>query len=145
MIFSKACEYGIRATVLIAQHSLNNDRVSLKLIAKEIASPEAFTAKILQSLSKNKIVTSVKGPNGGFEIEKEQMQKLKLYQIVLAIDGEDIMDGCGLGLKACNPKKPCPIHDKYMEIRSNLGKMLSETSIYELALGTKDGNTFLKV
>lgn len=145
MIFSKACEYGIRATVLIAQHSLNGERVGLKVIAKEIASPEAFTAKILQTLSRNKIVSSIKGPRGGFEIPSVNMENLRLYQIVKAIDGEELMEECGLGLKACNPEKPCPIHHQFKDIRTNLVKMLRETTVHDLAIGMKDGATFLKV
>lgn len=145
MIFSKACEYGIRATVLIAQHALNDERVGLKVIAKEIASPEAFTAKILQTLSRHKIVNSVKGPKGGFEMDLTLMKKVKLYQIVSAIDGEELMEECGLGLKACNPQKPCPIHHQFKEIRTKLVKMLRETSVHDLAIGMKDGATFLKV
>lgn len=82
--------------------------MSLKEIAEEIDSPVAFTAKILQLLSKNKIVDSVKGAYGGFEIDREQMDKLKLSQIVDAIDGDKIYAGCGLGLKECNADKPCP-------------------------------------
>ncbi|MDA7803868.1 Rrf2 family transcriptional regulator [Crocinitomix sp.] len=143
-MFSKSCEYGIRATVMIAQHSLNTERVSLKLIAKEIASPEPFTAKILQILSRNRIVASLKGPNGGFEMSESMLEKITLFHVVAAIDGEVMIHDCGLGLKVCNPKKPCPIHDQFMGIRTNLTDMLKETSIRDLALGLKDGSTFLK-
>ena len=72
-MFSKACEYGIKATIYIAMQSMQNSRVSLKDIAKEIDSPVAFTAKILQQLARNKIVESVKGPTGGFQIEKKKI------------------------------------------------------------------------
>lgn len=144
MIFSKACEYGIRATILIAQHSLNTNRVSLKFIAQEIASPEAFTAKILQSLSRNKIIESIKGPSGGFEMDLKRMKTIKLYNIVAAIDGVEVMNACGLGLKKCNAKQPCPIHNQFAEIRNNLNDMLKQTSVYEVALGLKEGVTFVK-
>lgn len=86
MIFSKACEYGIRATIYIDQQSLNHNRVSLKSIANEIDSPEAFTAKILQMLAKNGIVNSNRGARGGSEIKLNKMKTTKLIDIVLAID-----------------------------------------------------------
>ena len=73
MIFSKACEYGIRASIYIAQQSLNDERASLKDISREIGSPEAFTAKILQTLVKNKIIDSIKGSHGGFEVKVKNM------------------------------------------------------------------------
>lgn len=143
-MFSKACEYGIRATIYIALQSLQDKRVSLKDIARKIDSPEAFTAKILQHLAKNNIVDSVKGPLGGFEIEKKKMNTVKLSNIVSAIDGEGIYRGCALGLKVCNEKQPCPVHNQFNIIRNDLKEMLESTSIRDLALGLKDGGTFLK-
>lgn len=143
-MFSKACEYGIKATIHIALRSQQNKRTGLKEIAEEIASPEAFTAKILQLLVKSQIIDSVKGPSGGFEMTPHQLAKVRLSQIVSAIDGDRIYKGCGLGLKECNEKKPCPVHDKFKIIRDELRMMLETTSVRELAFGLTGGTTFLK-
>lgn len=89
-MFSKACEYGIRATVYVAQQSRQGRRVSLKHIAREIDSPLAFTAKILQQLTRHEIMRSVMGVNGGFEMHEVQRSQIRLSQIVGAIDGPDI-------------------------------------------------------
>jgi Rrf2 family protein len=142
-MFSKACEYGIRATLYIANQSLQNRRVSLMEIAKAVGTPEAFTAKILQQLVKTKIVESLTGPSGGFIIDKKKISKIMLSQIVTAIDGRSIYNGCGLGLKKCNAKKPCPVHDKFAEIRNNLKLMLETTSVEELTRGVESGVTYL--
>jgi len=142
-MFSKACEYGIRATLHIAVQSQQHRRVSLKEIAKAIDSPEAYTAKILQQLVKNKIIESLKGPTGGFELDKKEMKKIMLSKIVSAIDGDAIYKGCGLGLKECNAKCPCPVHNKFKVIRDELRAMLENTSIYELTQGLKEGTTYL--
>jgi len=143
-MFSKACEYGIRATIYIAMQSLEGNRVNLKEIAAAIDSPVAFTAKILQQLVKNDIVESVKGAKGGFEIERSKIDSIKLIQIVSAIDGDKIFKGCALGLSECNETLPCPVHFKFKEIRDDLEQMTKETSIYELATGLEVGLTFLK-
>lgn len=143
-MFSRACEYGIRAAIYIAEQSRAERRVNLKDIANEIGSPEAFTAKILQLLAKSEIINSVKGPMGGFEIDIKQMNKINLSHVVTAIDGNLIYTGCGLGLKECSPKQPCPVHDKFKKIRNDLKKMLESTSLFELSMGLKDGLTFLK-
>lgn len=143
-MFSKACEYGIRSATYIALQSLEGRRVSLKEIAGEIDSPVAFTAKILQLLSKNNIIESVKGAYGGFEISKARIDKLMLSEIVNAIDGDKIYVGCGLGLKECNSDKPCPVHDKFIDIRNDLRQMLENTSLYEMTAGLEIGLTYLK-
>lgn len=143
-MFSKACEYGIKASTYIALRSLEGKRVSLKEIAEEIDSPIAFTAKILYKLAKNKILESVKGPNGGFQIQKERIDSIKLADIVAAIDGDTIYNGCALGLYECNALQPCPLHEKFVGIRDNLKSMLQNTSLYEVATGLEVGLTFLK-
>jgi Rrf2 family protein len=101
-MFSKACEYAIRATIYIGEQSLHQHRVGLKEISAAVDSPEAFTAKILQQLVRSGIVESVKGPNGGFEMTERSMEKVRLSHVVAAIDGESVYKGCGLGVRYTN-------------------------------------------
>lgn len=143
-MFSKSCEYGIRASTYIALKSLEGKRASLKDIARETDSPVAFTAKILQQLSKNKIIDSVQGAMGGFEIVKSKINHIKLSEIVYAIDGDNVYMGCGLGLEKCNANKPCPVHDKFVAIRNDLREMLENTSLFEMTIGLETGHTYLK-
>ncbi len=143
-MFSKACEYGIKACIYIAMQSLQGRRVSLKEIAEKVDSPTAFTAKILHQLAKNNILESTKGPSGGFQIDKKKVDTIKLAEIVFAIDGDSVYEGCGLGLEKCNATKPCPVHDKFVVIRDELKQMLQKTSLFELATGLEVGLTYLK-
>lgn len=143
-MFSKACEYGIRSAIYIAEQSLLQRKVGLKEVAKAIDSPEAFTSKILQQLSRNNVINSEKGPTGGFSMDSAKLETIKLDSIVFAIDGDAIYKGCGLGLKQCNAKKPCPVHNQFKIVRDNLNAMLTTTTIKELALGLKEGATVLK-
>ena len=143
-MFSKTCQYAIKATVYIAEISKEGRRAGLRDIAEATGSPEQFTAKILQQLVRNNIITSLKGPSGGFEISRSKLQRIRLSQIVYAFDGDAIYKGCGLGLVKCSERAPCPVHDKFKVIRNELRAMLESTSIYELTLGLADGLTFLR-
>ncbi len=143
-MFSKACEYGIRASIYITEQSLRDRKVSLKDVAKAIESPEAYTSKILQQLVRSHIINSDKGPTGGFSIGKQELEKITLSSIVSAIDGDTIYTGCGLGLKKCNEKKPCPVHNQFKVIREKLKEMLETTTIKALAPDLEKGLTFLK-
>ncbi len=143
MIFSKACEYGIRASAYIALRSLDKKRASLKDISLEVGSPEAYTAKILQMLVRGGIIKSIKGAAGGFEIESKKMDRIKIEDIVLAIDGGFNDKICVLGLKECSQKHPCPVHHKYKHIKSDLKAMLQNTSLQEMSTGLKEGHTCL--
>ncbi|KAA1244005.1 Rrf2 family transcriptional regulator [Aquimarina sp. RZ0] len=142
-MFSKACEYAIKASIYIAQQSLQGKCVNLKTIAKEIGSPEAFTAKILQELVKNNILKSKKGSKGGFLIEPKSVYTIMLSEIVYTIDGDSIYKGCGLGLKQCNAQKPCPLHTKFLDVRKNLKNILENTNLYELTNDLEVGISYL--
>ncbi|GAA0892676.1 Rrf2 family transcriptional regulator [Fulvivirga kasyanovii] len=141
-MFSKACEYGIKAMIYIAQAGEGGRLVSLKEIAAEIQSPVAFTAKILQLLSREGILLSTKGAFGGFQLAAAA-DKINLAEIVKAIDGDRVFNGCGLGLKECNALKPCPVHFKFAAFREQLADMLQTTNLHELAAGLKKGVSFL--
>lgn len=143
-MFSKACEYAIRASIFIAEQSLIDRKVSLKDIAKAIDSPEAYTSKILQQLSRNHLINSDKGPTGGFSMNKLELDTVKLSTIVNAIDGDAVYKGCGLGLKNCSEEMPCPAHSQFKIVREELKNMLETTLIKSLTTDFKDGLTFLK-
>ncbi|GAB3021737.1 Rrf2 family transcriptional regulator [Niabella terrae] len=142
-MFSKACEYGIKAMTYIATRSLENERVKLGDVARQTDSPEAFTAKILGTLTRLGLVQSVKGPYGGFEIPPAKMKQIRISAIVHAIDGDAVYNGCALGLKECNAAAPCPLHDHFFQIRDSLKKMLETISVYDLATQLRSGSSIL--
>lgn len=142
-MFSKSCEYAIKAMIFIAQKSKEETRVSIKEIAKGTDAPEHFIAKILQDLSRRKLVHSVKGPNGGFYMDKSDL-KTSLSDIVKAIDGDKIYVDCLLGLKACSEKNPCPVHFEYKEIKKNLIRVIEENTIGDFNEKLDSGKFFLK-
>lgn len=145
VMFSKACEYAIRATIYIASESQQGRRASLKDISREIDSPEAFTAKTLQKLSRNGIIQSTKGARGGFQIAIEDLEKIKVSQIVIAIDGDKVYQRCSLGLHNCSETHPCPFHSRFKPVRMGLQDIVENTSLKDLSLEIANGLTFLKV
>jgi len=129
--------------IFIAQKSSEGERTGIKEIAKGIDSPEHFIAKILQDLSRRGLVQSVKGPNGGFYLDEASM-RCTLADVVRAIDGEKIFNGCGLGLKQCSEKKPCPIHHEFKKIRTDLFEMLSTAQVGTFTQALATSTAFLK-
>ena len=142
-MFSKTCEYAIRAMIFVAQKSTDETRVGIKEIASGTQAPEHFIAKIMQELSRKKIVKSIKGPNGGFFMTKEDLSQ-SISDIVKAIDGESIYSDCVLGLKACSEKNPCPLHDEYKEIKRNLLALIENNTISEFRDKLNSKRFFLK-
>lgn len=142
-MFSKACEYGIKSMIYIAQQDAEG-RVGLKEISEATKSPLAFTAKILQILTRDGLLVSLKGPTGGFSLSKDA-DDISLASIVSAIDGDQIYTGCGLGLESCSEIKPCPLHFKFAKVRGQLSEMLHTTRLREMADGLASGKVLLSI
>ena len=143
-MFSKACEYGIKASIFIARESINGNRVNLKQISNSINSPEAYTAKILQQLVKSGVIYSIKGKMGGFEMDPNSLSNVKLVHIIKAIDGDGLYHSCVLGLNECDALKPCALHHRIYTVRKDLQKMLEVTSMDKLIDDIDNGLAFLK-
>lgn len=140
---SKTCEYGIKALLFVAQKSVATERVGVRDIARAIDSPEPFIAKILQDLARKGLVQSAKGPSGGFYLDKKGL-KTNLAEIVYAIDGDKLFTGCGLGLKSCSAKNPCPIHDQFAQVRKQIKTMMQSTTLGEYPAALELGERYLK-
>ncbi|WP_304344504.1 Rrf2 family transcriptional regulator [Chryseobacterium koreense] len=143
-MFSKSCEYGIKAAIYVAKQSMKDRKVGIKEIAKSISSPEAFTAKILQKLTKTNVIRSAKGPNGGFFVVQDNLDRVKLWNIVFALDGNSLLEDCSLGLHKCNAEKPCPLHSKFVKIRERIKDALEKATLRSLAEEVSGGAAFLK-
>ena len=142
-MFSKTCEYAIRALIFIAQKSKDRSRISIKDISSGIDSPEYFIAKILQDLSRKGFVQSAKGPNGGFYMNDANLEQ-SVADIVREIDGDKLFSGCGLGLKECSEDHPCPIHNDFKHIRQEIKDMLDNSKIEMFVKNLDLKLTFLK-
>ncbi len=142
MMFSKSCEYAIRAAVYIAGESSISNKVSIVQIAHAIDSPKHFTGKILQTLSRKKIISSLRGPHGGFYIDNDS--SVFLIDIIRAIDGDELFTSCVLGLKKCSDIKTCPVHEQIQPIRNQLTIEFSKKSLNEMILDVKQNKYFLK-
>lgn len=142
-MFSRTCEYAIRAMIFLAQRSAQGGRTGIKEIAEHIGSPEAFIAKILQGLGRQGLVRSAKGPTGGFYLEAGD-GKTSLADVVKAIDGESLFSGCGLGLRECSETHPCPLHNEFKKIRRDIYQLLEKTKLGSFNEKTAEQLVFLK-
>ncbi len=108
-MLSNACQYAIRSVLFLAIHSNESKKIGVKIIAEELESPQPFLAKLLQQLSRQKLVSSTKGPNGGFFLTQKDRNN-SIWDVVVCIDGTEKFDSCFMGLPACGDENPCPVH-----------------------------------
>lgn len=142
-MLSKSCEYAIRSVIYIAGQSSKTKRTNLREISNAINSPEAFTSKILQSLTAKSILHSTKGPSGGFEISTDRLNTLSLAEIIFAIDGIDVFSHCVIGLEKCSDNHPCPVHHKYLPIKNEIKHFFRHTLVKDVVNDLSLLNTFI--
>ncbi len=114
----------------------------VKDIAKPINVPQAYIAKLLQALVKEKIVTSVRGVNGGFYLD-EKNKNQTILSIIAVINGKEQFNTCMLSLEKCDEDKPCPLHNMLNPSRNDILKNLRSKTIKDLVKDVELGNTFL--
>jgi len=134
-MLSATCKYGIRAVIFIASRPDPKINTGLKQISDELRIPRPYLAKILQTLSRKKILHSSKGPHGGFYL-LVPAAKLTLMDIIEAIDGGDFFDSCYVTGEKCSFDQPdkgvCILHDELRKEKDNLAKFFSSKTIGEL-------------
>lgn len=130
VIFSRKCELGLQAVLYLTANN-NREVVPSEEIAQKLNIPKEFVSKILQNLTSSGIVDSKKGKNGGFTLAKDA-NKIKLIDIVKAIDGLGIFDSCVLGFPKCSSQNPCPVHNKWGELREKAYNMLNGETLADL-------------
>ena len=136
-MLGKTSEYAIRALVFIFMQNQSGKRPGFKEIAEKTKSPEQFTAKILQKLAREQLVSSAKGRGGGFFFDKPGAP-LNLYDIIRVLEGESFFSKCGFGLENCNCANPCPMHDEYSPVREGFFNMVKTVTIQYLACKIDD-------
>lgn len=130
MLFSKACEYGIRAMLYLASQD-NAQPVRVREIAEALQIPIPFLSKIVHSLSRNHLIQSQKGPGGGVTLA-QAASKITLLQVVEVIDGLNLFQACALGIPHCSDDFPCPLHEKWGDLRSEIYEMLANRTLDQI-------------
>jgi Rrf2 family protein len=141
-MFSESCKYTIKALVFIAKSNQEVKFLGGKEIALAIDAPPYFLASILQELSRKRIISSMRGPNGGFFMSEEQ-KNIPIIEIVRMIDGEKLFTDCILGLDFCGKVNPCPMHNQYQEIREKIIAMLKNNTILDFNNMVLNNEAFL--
>jgi len=131
MIYSKPCEYAIRTLSYLAQSS-DHSPAQGREIAKAERLPAAILGKVLQELVRKGLLESRRGPGGGFLLAR-RAELITLRDVVAAIDGLDHFLECPVGLEECSDESPCPVHDTWKALRTQMMDYLEATTLVDMA------------
>lgn len=120
-------DYALRSLAYMAEFP-NGRKFTIRAIAKKEDVPAAFLGKIFQRLSLNKIVTSCRGPGGGFYLLKKPHQ-LTLKEILEVTQGRISLSDCLFDSKLCNRARACKINAALSNIQNRLINLLDKYTL----------------
>jgi Rrf2 family iron-sulfur cluster assembly transcriptional regulator len=129
-MFSNSTKYAIRSIVYMMKGE-DNARHTVLNMATELNIPQPYLSKVLQQLSKSKIISSSKGRGGGFYLTKENMDR-PLIDVVICIEGHNVFNKCILGLASCSEDNPCILHLHYKPFKKSIEESICEQSVKDL-------------
>ena len=130
MLYSKGCEYAIRALVHAAPRA-KGERFKAKAICEKAGIPESFTRKVFRLLVHEGFLEALRGPGGGYAL-LEDPDRISLLEIIKAVDGADTFEGCVMGLDECNALKPCPLHYVWNSAKNEMLDQLESKTLEDL-------------
>jgi Rrf2 family protein len=130
---SKRIEYGLIALRHIASLP-NGTVVTTKEIADKYHIPFDLLAKILQKLTRERLIISYQGVKGGYLLGRKAEQ-IKLSNVFQAIEGKlnVALVNCEMeNPETCNIFSTCTIKDPLVKIQSKINNLFDEMSISEI-------------
>jgi Rrf2 family protein len=127
-MFSQTAEYALRIVVYLA--SLKGQPATIRQIAGVTKVPEGYLAKVLQSLSRAKILSSQRGLHGGSTLSRPPEQ-ISVYDVMEAVSPLPRITTCPLGLKS-HGVNLCPLHRRMDDAMASVERAFRDSTIADL-------------
>jgi Rrf2 family protein len=131
VILSRTGEYALRAVLHLAKGGADA-QMRVDDIAQALSVPRNYLSKILHELGRAGVLTSSRGPHGGFRLAKPA-ESLYLAEVVSRFDPLESNPTCLLGREGgCSDEDPCAAHGRWREISARLVSFFRETTLADL-------------
>lgn len=138
-MFSNTAEYALRAIVHLAT---NRERAATAQdISKATKVPQSYLSKVLLDLVTAGVVSSQRGPNGGFSLARDPSE-LTVLDVVNAVDPIHRIETCPLGIPS-HGKQLCRLHSRLDETIRVVEETLRASSITDMCTPSKGGSKCL--
>jgi len=130
-MFSRSTEYGIRALVYLARQPAGKPCGALE-IAEAEKIPMPFLWKILQDLTRKKLLRSSRGVRGGYALAKPA-SSVTIAEILKRTKSLGTLERCILGYRQCRDSNACVLHERWVAVRNELMHAFTETTLADAA------------
>ncbi|GAB2191132.1 Fe-S cluster assembly transcriptional regulator IscR [Sessilibacter sp. MAH1] len=121
--------YAVTAMLDLALHS-SEGPISLAGISKRQEISLSYLEQLFSKLRKQDLVTSVRGPGGGYRLSRHPEQ-IFIAEIVDAVNESIDATNCG-GLGNCHNGEVCLTHHLWSELSKQIHQFLSDISLQSL-------------
>ncbi len=124
--------YALQAMMMLARH-YNQGAIRIRDIAYEEVLPEKFLELILLELKNARIVESVRGAKGGYQLRRPPSE-IRLSEIIRLIDGPLAPFGDAEQLRSLidSDLEHRALYKVFMEVRNAAAKILEHTSLADI-------------
>ena len=129
-MLSKTSQYALRAVLYLARRPRDLP-VRANDIAAGLEVPPNYLSKILHTLSRAGVVTSERGPGGGFRLARPA-DRTTLADVVSPFDEISPKALCLLGRRRCHDDQPCGAHVRWKDVFEPVTDFFRETMVAEL-------------
>ncbi len=129
MSLSNTTGHAIRALACLA--GCANPPANIRDLADCANVPQAYLAKIVKKLNDTGIIESRRGSHGGVWLARPA-RLISLWEVSVALEGENVLSPCLLGSDQCDPSCACPTHDFWMKSRDTIRRELEKTKLSDV-------------
>jgi len=129
---TKRTEYGLIALVHMVDRG--GEFVSAREVADVYSIPRRLLAEVLKDLSRNGLVDSQRGANGGYALARPA-EAITVGAVVSALEGAPTLAGCETDEghdRTCDVEPVCPIRSPLHRIREGIWRQMEHTSLRSL-------------
>jgi len=126
---SEPASLALHAAALLARR--RGERFSNQQIAAALGVSEHHLAKVMHQLAKLGMVDSIRGPNGGFQLDRPP-EEIALLEIFEAADGPIGDAECLLSHRACDGTE-CMVGELVHSVHRHVKRYLAETTLAQLS------------
>jgi Rrf2 family protein len=139
MNFSKTTEYALQILGYMAADE--NKLYSANELYENLKIPFRYLRKQLTLMTKNELLKSVQGKEGGYRIFKN-IDQLSLLDIIESTGDNVSSNNCFFGYGSCALSEKCIMHDNWTTIQENINEVLSTTKLANLKNAINQNSIF---
>ncbi|MFK7811595.1 MAG: Rrf2 family transcriptional regulator [Maribacter sp.] len=143
-MISNSSKYALIGVLYLAVNSSEERKILAKDLSENTGVPKAYLSKLMQELKRHNLISSTRGPNGGFYLTNEN-REVRLVDIINVIDGDYRLTTCILSLHQCNEEHPCPLHHLMGDTKNELLEKFEKTKVQDLVGDIMNGKSFLSI